>query len=132
MSERQKAVRAADKAFSEYIRKRDGYTCYTCGHVGQPSDGVMQVGHLITRAKYSVRWDEDNAACQCRSCNMRHEYQPEIFTDKYIRDKGIEAYHDLVFTSNKPRKWTTQEIREIARYYKDAAGRLEGDIYGES
>ena len=128
MSERQKAVKAADKAFSEYIRKRDGYTCYTCGYAGQPRDGVMQVGHLITRSKYSVRWDVDNAACQCRSCNMLHEYQPEHFTDKYIRDRGIEAYHALVLRSNTPRKYTTAEIREIAKEYKRATEEAT-DIY---
>lgn len=128
-SERQKAVRQADKAFSEYVRKRDGYRCYTCGHMGRKGDGIMQVGHLITRGKYSVRWDDDNAACQCRSCNMRHEYQPEHFTDRYIRDRGIEAYHALVLRSNKPRKWTTQEIRDIAAYYQRLT-REVGDLYG--
>jgi hypothetical protein len=124
---RQKAIKAADAAFSLYIRRRDGFICFTCGHTGREADGVMQCGHLITRSKYSVRWDEDNAFCQCRGCNMKHEYFPEIFTSRYIHICGIEMYESLVLKSNTPRKYTIGEIRDIAAEYKAAAAELEMD-----
>jgi hypothetical protein len=60
---------------------------------------------------------------------MRHEFQPETFTDRYIRDKGVERYHELVRKSNAPKKWTTAEIREIAAYYKQLTRDTE-DLYG--
>lgn len=121
---RQKAIKAADAAFSTYIRRRDNFTCFTCGHTGSEKDGVMQCGHLITRSKYSVRWDEDNAFCQCRGCNMKHEYFPEIFTARYIHVCGIEMYESLVLKSNTPRKYTIGEIRDIASEWKAAADAL--------
>jgi len=49
---------------------------------------------------------------------MRHEFQPEIFTDWWIARHGEEAYHELVRKSNTPVKLSTQEIREIGDYYK--------------
>jgi hypothetical protein len=123
-TERQKAVAAADKAFSEYIRARDRYICKTCGLAGSKGDGVMTCGHLITRAKYATRWDELNAECQCRGCNMRHEFQPEMMTDLWVDRNGYIAYHELVRKSNKPRKFTTGEVREIAEYYKQKTREL--------
>ena len=123
-TERQRAIAAADKAFSEYIRARDIYICQTCGLAGRKGDGVMTCGHLITRAKYSTRWDEQNAECQCRGCNMLHEFQPERMTSKWIARNGIEEYNRLVLKSNTPRKFTIGEIREIANYYKDELCKL--------
>ena len=81
-SDRQKAVAYADKWMSQYIRLRDK-RCYICG-----SRENLQCGHLITRSKYSTRWDESNCRAQCRSCNLRHEYQPEIFTSLWIQENG--------------------------------------------
>ena len=117
MKPRQRAVNACDTAFSRYIRARDNWVCFTCGKVGYDRDGVMQCGHLITRAKYSVRWDEYNAACQCSGCNMRHEYQPEIYTAAWIAEHGVDAYHDMVCKSNQPRKYSVEDIRDLTEHY---------------
>jgi hypothetical protein len=114
---RKQAVNRADTAFSRYIRARDNWTCFTCHKRGEDKDGVMQCGHLITRAKYSTRWDERNAVCQCSGCNLRHEYQPEILTDAYISHHGVDVYHQLVYASNQPRKLITDEILDIASHY---------------
>ena len=115
---RQKAVRAADAQMSRYIRARDGQ-CVICGK----REG-LQNGHLITRGKYATRWEEENCYCQCAGCNLRHEFQPEIFTDWWISRHGEEAYHDLVRKSNTIRKFSTDEIEEIAAYYKQKRAEL--------
>ena len=125
-SDRKRAVLDADKWFSRYIRARDDYTCTTCGRRGQPADGVMQCGHVVTRSKYATRWDDQNAVCQCSSCNMRHEYQPEILTLCYIQMCGSEAYERLVTRSNVTVKFATSDIREIASRYKTMAMEAEG------
>ena len=49
---------------------------------------------------------------------MRHEFQPEIFTDWWISKHGEEEYHEMVRLSNQNTKLTTAEIREIGDYYK--------------
>lgn len=116
-TERQKARDYADMWFSRYIRAKDyPQGCYTCG-----SREYLQCGHLITRSKFSTRWEPLNAKTQCRSCNKRHEHQPEIFTTKWIKEYGEDAYHELVRMSNKPKKFTTQEIRELGDFYRSAA-----------
>jgi len=109
---RQKAIKYADDQMSLYIRARDGH-CVQCGKIENLTNG-----HLITRNKYATRWAEENCYCQCTGCNMRHEFQAEIYTDWWIRQNGEEAYHALVLKSNTPRKFSTQEIREIGDYYK--------------
>lgn len=109
---RKKAVKKADEWMSKYIRARDA-RCVTCGATENLTNS-----HLITRGKYATRWDEDNCYCQCSGCNMRHEYQPEIYTDWWITKHGEEAYHALVLKSNTPVKLSTDAIKKIAEYYK--------------
>ena len=123
-TKRQRAILKADKAFGDYIKARDHYRCVTCGKScnkpgeNNPYKKTATVGHLITRSKYSVRWDENNAFCQCQGCNYRHEYQPEIFTNWYLNNQGAEKYKDLVLKSNVSKKLTSDEIEEIAQEYK--------------
>ena len=126
MKPRKRAVQKADTAFSRYIRARDNWTCFTCGRVGYDRDGIMQCGHLITRAKYATRWNELNAVCQCSGCNMRHEYQPEIFTDAWIAKHGVDAYHDMVYKSNQLRKYTVDDIRDLTEHYKSLYDSIVG------
>lgn len=116
---RQKAVAAADKAFSEYIRARDK-ECYTCGATED-----LQCGHLITRSRYATRWDERNAKAQCRGCNYQHEYRAEIFTDLYISDYGARAYHELVKKSKTAEKISTATIQQIAIDFRYKRKELE-------
>jgi hypothetical protein len=110
---RKKAVKKADEWMSKYIRARDRH-CVTSGATENLTNS-----HLITRSKYATRWDEMNCHCQSSGENMRHEYQPEIYTDWWIRKYGEEAYHALVLKSNTPVKLTTQDILDIAEYYKE-------------
>ena len=108
----------ADKAFSEYIRLRDHYRCFTCGKVGAPSDGVMQCGHLFSRVNFSTRWDEDNAFCQCRGCNMRHEFDFEVFRAAYVAAKGQESYDALYRKHREVKKFSDADLLEIIYEYE--------------
>ena len=126
-TKRQRAILKADKAFGDYIKARDHYTCVLCGTKNNPT-----VGHLITRGKYSVRWDEENAFCQCKGCNFRHEYQPEQFTSWYINRFGKEKYIELVLKSNQIKKFKTFEIEEIAEKYKNKLKELEAKRDGKN
>jgi hypothetical protein len=119
---RQKAIAYATEWFSKYIRERDGGVCYTCGVRGRkPSEDegqVMDCGHLITSGKIGTKWDEDNANCQCKPCNNKHEHYPEVYTQKWISEHGQEAYDALVAKAWTVAKFTTAQIREIGEYYR--------------
>ena len=116
--DRKKIVKKLDKIFSEYIRARDNYRCFTCGQVGSSADGIMQCGHLFSRVNYVTRWDEYNSNCQCRSCNMIHEYNPHIYTIAFIDEFGLEKYKELDFKHNQSFKISTPDLITMAEYYK--------------
>lgn len=120
-SNRKKLVKLLDKYFSIYIRTRDKNICFTC----DKTLDNMQCGHLITRAKYSVRWNEKNACCQCAGCNLKHEYYPEIFTQKYINKFGIDQYNELVQKSNELSDYSNTELELMIEFFKKKIKELE-------
>jgi hypothetical protein len=69
-----KLKKELDKWFSLYIRLRDAtdegmVQCFTCGVVKYYKSG-MQCGHFQSRRHLPTRFDEENCAPQCVSCNM--------------------------------------------------------------
>lgn len=108
---RKKLVKELDRVFSLFIRQRDK-KCVQCGKVEQ-----LTCGHLLTRAKYSVRWNEGNAFGQCAGENMKHEFQPEHYTLWYINKFGLQSYEQLVTDSNKLSKFTNSDLQEKINYY---------------
>jgi 5-methylcytosine-specific restriction endonuclease McrA len=58
--------------FSEYIRKRDNYTCISCGKKCIGSE--CHAGHYHPRTDgLSLFFDEKNVNAQCSACNLfRH------------------------------------------------------------
>jgi len=113
MTERKKLVKKLDEVFSLYIRQRDK-KCVLCGTTEN-----LQAGHVITRTKYSVRWDENNVFCQCRACNYRHEYNPEIFIMWYIQKYGNAAMQNLIRKSNNLVKYKNSDLKEMICYYRE-------------
>lgn len=113
-SQRKKLVKRLDKVFSLFIRKRDGH-CVICGKTER-----LTAGHLITRAKYSVRWDERNVFCQCAGCNLTHEHNSHIFTDWYIRKFGLNAYQNLILESNQTKKFSDLDLELMINKYQAA------------
>lgn len=119
-------VKRADKAFSEYIRERDGYQCFTCGLVGAEKDGVMQCGHLFTRVSHSTRWDELNSHCQCRGCNMLHEHDPHRYTSRFIEKYGLMKYEEL-YAKHKQTgtKFSNADLLLLEKLFLEKLNRLK-------
>jgi len=112
-SKRKALVAKADKYFSLYIRKRDEI-CVTCG-----ARDNLQCGHLFSRIAYSTRWDEYNAYCQCRSCNLYHEACPAPLTNYFLSKYGQGAYMALYQKYRTTHKYYDAELDELANYYKE-------------
>ena len=106
-------VKKLDTVFSEYIRKRDGQ-CVQCGSIEN-----LTCGHLITRSKYAVRWDERNAFGQCAGHNYSHEFNPHPFTVYFLNRFGAQAYKSLVRQSNSPRKLTDKELQQMIAEFEN-------------
>lgn len=118
-TERAKIKDKLDYEFSLYIRRRDNFTCVTCGKKGIVGDGEMQCGHLFSRVALSTRWDEDNAFCQDRGCNFRHEMDWMPLELYYKEKKGDEAFDRLYRKYNTPKKYNIAELKELLEYYRE-------------
>ena len=115
---RKQAMARAVKAFNLFIRTQDP-VCFTCGR-----DTRLTCGHLITAKNESTRFDEENCRTQCAACNYRHEYNPEIFTELYIREMGAATYLALVQRSHEIKKHTTEELNELTKFYTEKTNAL--------
>ncbi len=108
---RKQAVKAADKAFSLYIRARDPQ-CVTCG---KPTSDCS---HIFRRGHYGARWDEHNAAGQCRRCHFVHHNQTESYLHDYARGwLGKKQYEEMRDRWEGETHFKTYQIEEVAQYY---------------
>lgn len=109
---RKTLVRALDKAFSEYIRARDG-KCVTCG-----SKSNLTCGHLFSRVSYSTRWNPKNAFCQCWACNFKHEYDAYplmVYAINHLSKDEVDAMHQEY---SRPIKYKDYQLEEMTEHYK--------------
>jgi 5-methylcytosine-specific restriction endonuclease McrA len=107
-----KAIHAADKAFSLYIRARDRF-CVTCGQASS------DCSHIFSRSHYATRWDENNSYGQCRGCHMRHHNQTESYLLDYAKGRlGKKRYEDMRKRWESVSNWKAYQIDEVARYYR--------------
>jgi hypothetical protein len=100
---RKRLIVALDKEFSEFIRGM--FTA--CPFCGRP---VEHCFHFVTRAKYSVRWDERNAVGSCAGCNYRYEFDPHFAIQWFIAFRGLPAYEQLIQDGNKIKKWDNADL----------------------
>lgn len=97
-------VRKLDKLVGDIVKERDR-KCVCCG-----STNYLQPGHLFSRVAYSTRWDLMNVYCQCRNCNLKHEYDPYPLTNYFIKLWGKKAWDTLHFRYVTPHKFKTFEL----------------------
>lgn len=114
---RKAAIRKAKVNFAKYICKRDNYTCFTCGMM--LAENESSCGHLFTSSALNTKFDEENSNCQCQMCNIIHEQNDRIYTQKYIEKFGLKQYKELKKRYNQSIKLYTHDILEIAEKYKE-------------
>jgi hypothetical protein len=111
----------ADKLFSNYIKDRDNYTCFTCGKVCNSDEKkkYFHAGHYVPRGNYNIRYDERNVNCQCFQCNIHLSGNTLIY-----RERLIKAYnqHTVELLEKTPKKYTGNKrwlLETIIRKYKE-------------
>ena len=126
MSDRSQAIKRLDQWFSKYIRLRDsedGYVrCITCGTRKHWKE--VDAGHFQTRAKYSTRWDERNVNAQCKGCNMKNGGQQYVHGKEIDKKYGEGTADEIVYLSNQMVKFSTQELRDMAKKYRDLVKKM--------
>lgn len=117
-------IKAAQKAFNDFIRERDREKpCICCGvplgHHSGSTGGAFDCGHYRSRgAAGHLRFNEDNAHGQRKYCNRRKSGNAVEYRIGLIARIG-EARVLALEADNVPHKWTHDELRKIQGTYKD-------------
>lgn len=102
--------------FSMYIRLRDK-TCMM-GEMFGGCSGALQAGHLISRRKTPVKYNEMNVWGQCASHNWQHNRNPERFIAWFVAHAGSLEYLKLVALSRLPaKKLNPKELKDLTTTY---------------
>lgn len=119
---RQKLIKALDAIVKEIVFERDAqavplvYRDLIDEETGQPRQmktDVEHPGHIITRARISVRWDLRNVHRQNAAHNFLHEYYPEVYNQWYIKTFGLESWNELVNDSKLVSSYSTAELETL-------------------
>jgi len=114
---------AADKWFSDVVRKKAGHVCESCNKV----EGRMECAHIYGRSAKSVRWSLDNAVCLCHYCHMRFTANPLEFT-KWLEETLGEGHMEMLREKWQVLMKTNKELRkEIAKHYREEFKKMDED-----
>ena len=111
-SERRQLEAKLDTLTSLIVRWRDGECVICCRK--EPLD----CGHLIKRGKRAIRWNLRNTNAQCKNCNYRHNYHPEIYTLWFVLTYGKDEYANLVGLSERGIEMTVPQLRVLLEHYQ--------------
>ena len=99
------------KYFSDYIRNRDNWTCFTCGKYEKGP--TMHAGHFISRGRSATMFDEKNVHAQCYGCNIVKKGNVGEYAYRIIQKYGQETLNDIVLRSRQTHKFTFEELEAI-------------------
>ena len=113
-----KLKKEAWRVFSLWIRKRDNFTCFTCGKADRGEVGrFMQAGHFISRKHSATMFNEKNVNAQCMNCNLWGYGNMGVYTLKLQAKYGEGIIKELTAESQKIKKFTEGELQEIIGKY---------------
>ena len=116
-------IKKAQAAFNAYVRERDKHLpCISCGlhHTGQ-----YHAGHyLSTGAHPELRFHPLNNNKQCAPCNNHLSGNQIRYRQRLIEKIGLSAVEWLE-GAQKAQKWTIDDLKEIAKYYRDLRKSLQ-------
>ena len=114
---------AADKWFSDVVRKKAGHVCESCNKV----EGRMECAHIYGRSAKSVRWSLDNAVCLCHYCHMRFTANPLEFT-MWLEETLGEGHMEMLREKWQVLMKTNKQLRkEIAKHYREEFKKMDED-----
>lgn len=90
----------ADRAFSLWIRSRDGWKCRRCRKQYQPPTTSLQCSHFQGRGKENTRFDPDNADALCMGCHQYFTANPGEHYQWQVAEKGQELVDEIILRSN--------------------------------
>jgi len=121
MKSRKSLVHELDKAFSDFIRERDGWRCVLCD---EKDRDLLDAGHFLDRGPHATRWLEDNVHCQCKRCNFIHMRHTWPYTRWMIEHYGQARIDELYRLHNTISKFSNSTLEEWIKQYRNKRAEL--------
>jgi hypothetical protein len=84
---KKQATAKADKLFS--LRVREVGVCFAAGYGRVRCGGSLQCCHILTRARRSLRWDDENALAMCAGHHVWFTHNVDAFRE-FVKSQGID------------------------------------------
>ena|SRR3990167_6419 len=97
-------VRLESADFSGYV------SCITC--LTRLKWNEVDCGHWQRRGHHGTRWERDNAATQCSTCNRERGGVMDAFEEALIDDLGEERVEEIKELAAKPAYFSDEELKE--------------------
>jgi hypothetical protein len=94
----------ADKAFSLYIRTRDGWKCQRCLKQYEPPTSGLHCSHFQGRGKEATRFEPLNCDALCYGCHAYFTANPGEHYQWQVDKKGKKKVDWLILQSNTYKK----------------------------
>lgn len=114
-----------DKLFSLIIRTAHEKFCHACGQYGEIGD--LQVGHIVNRTKFAVRYHLFNALPVCTICNYFVEKHTEPLIKRVVELYGENAYDEVNIKRYDEFKATTEQRNWLEAMFKTLLKSLTED-----
>lgn len=106
------------KVFSEYIRRRDGGVCISCGKKDDWKS--LDCGHYIPKtAGLSIYFHEKNNHAQCTGCNRFRHGNLAAYAIALRQKYGPNILEELDAERRKIKKYTVSEYQELTKHYAE-------------
>ena len=109
-----KLEKLLDKAWSEYVRKRDKVCqkCFGRGHIAPH--------HAFGRRHHATRWDIYNGIGLCFPCHIHWAHRdPAGFSVWFKKHIGEFQYERLAEVHNQVTKYTVEDLQQMLNWLRE-------------
>ena len=118
-----------DKVFSDAVRTRDKWTCQRCSKFyPEGRRQGLHCSHFYGRAKYSTRFDFDNAEALCYGCHQYLGSHPEEHRKHKMIKIGKSTFQKLTLRSNNRASKKDLLSNWHYKYLKDKLRKYEKEV----
>ena len=120
-------TKLAQTAFNAYIRQRDaGKYCISCGiRLGNEPNSYDAGHYRSVGSAPHMRFVEDNCHGQCKHCNNYLAGNHVEYRKGLVARIGLQAVEQIE-ADQTLRKYTKEQLLEIAQHYRAEARRIRG------
>lgn len=120
-------ITPADKAFSDYIRTRDKWTCQRCRTKYDPlisTDRMaLHCSHFMGRGKEATRFEPLNADAMCYGCHRYLTAHPAEHMAWQVQRKGQEMVDRIILASSGYKSHKERKLEAV--YWRQELVKLE-------